>query len=73
MGALEKAEEEKIRIELKQRNLRQHYQSKELEWVPKWFRLQRNVATGFDFWELDKEFWNKRSSRQLNNDSLDLW
>lgn len=56
---VEAASREKNRIEEKQREARKAMKKKKDDFVPRWFRLQKNTYTGCEEWQSTGDYWKR--------------
>ena len=73
-GEVEKAEEEKVRIEQFQRDRRKQYQQCNKSWDPLWFELRpdKYSPTG-DSWKYKGGYWEARNTGHWPKEILQLW
>ncbi|KAI9310588.1 Oxysterol-binding protein [Dichotomocladium elegans] len=88
-GYVNDAEQEKIRIEQKQRDRRKELESLGVEWKPRWFRLERDEFAAEPgvipsssvegdrgspaSWQFTGEYWHVRETGQWPSDQFDIW
>lgn len=58
-GDLDKATQEKIRVEEKQRAAKRERQKKNERWIPRWFKEDMNPYTGQMDWLFTGTYWNR--------------
>lgn len=64
---VDEADDEKLRIEQKQRDKRKELESADIEWKPRWFVNQD------DEWQYAGQYWPTRESGQWPKDQFELW
>lgn len=67
LGFVDEADNEKLRIEQKQREKRKEFEVAGKEWKPRWF-----VREG-DEWIYNGQYWSARESGQWPKDLYELW
>ncbi|KAJ1655383.1 Oxysterol-binding protein 3 [Dispira simplex] len=72
LGLPEQAEAEKLRLEEKQRDVRQARQQQQQSWEPRWFTLQVDSVTGEKQWVYNNHYWSQRDTKSLPSDVW-LW
>lgn len=81
-GHVEEADQEKVRIEQKQRERRRELEMAGVEWKPRWFKLEHDPYAEKHFqdgrtmtqtWQFVGEYWKARESGQWPNDQFDIW
>jgi len=84
-GQVDRADEEKLRIEKMQRETRAGYAEKGTPWKPQWFRLEEDPyeeptlfavhadANVGHSWQFAGEYWNARETGEWPTDTPDLW
>lgn len=82
-GKVEQADQEKSRIEKKQRETRAWFEENNKTWQPLWFQLEqqesashsspREEGTNHPSWKFVGEYWHARESGQWPEDTPDLW
>ncbi|KAJ1968953.1 Oxysterol-binding protein 3 [Dispira parvispora] len=72
LGLPEQAETEKLRLEQKQRDVRQTRQQDQQPWEPRWFTLQVDSVTGENQWVYNNQYWSQRDTQSLPSDVW-LW
>lgn len=65
---VDEADEEKQRIEQKQRDKRKEFESAGKEWLPRWFKSE-----GGNEWQYAGQYWPTRESGQWPKDQFELW
>ena len=70
-GKVEEAEEQKQRLEQKQRDTRKLLESQSKEWSPRWFQIvpDKNVEEG-SIWKYQGDYWENRGNFK---DDIDLF
>lgn len=64
---VDEADDEKLRIEQKQRDKRKELEWADIEWKPRWFVNQD------DEWQYAGQYWPTRESGQWPKDQFELW
>ncbi|KAI8141248.1 Oxysterol-binding protein-domain-containing protein [Fennellomyces sp. T-0311] len=86
-GLADEADEEKQRIEQKQRERRKDFEQKGVQWKPRWFALQEDAhmdptfipaadgqpATSGQSFQYTGQYWQARETGQWPSDMFDLW
>lgn len=73
-GKVWEAEDEKIRIELYQRERRKLYEAQNKSWDPLWFKLKSDkYAESGESWQCKGGYWEARSTGQWPKEMLQLW
>lgn len=84
-GQVDRADEEKLRIEKMQRETRAAYAEKGIPWNPRWFKLEEDLYEEPGFypvhssaevghsWQFAGEYWDVRETGQWPTDTPDLW
>ncbi|CAF1024260.1 unnamed protein product [Adineta steineri] len=61
-GNIDKAGDEKNRLEEKQRLARSTMEKRREEWQPRWFRLAKHEITGQEVWVSNEKYWQRNWS-----------
>lgn len=86
-GQVDRADEEKLRIEKMQRETRAAFAEKGIPWNPRWFKLEEDPYEEATFypvhssdakevghsWQFAGEYWNVRETGEWPTDTPDLW
>jgi hypothetical protein len=64
---VDEADDEKLRIEQKQRDKRKELELAGIEWKPRWF-----INSG-DEWQYAGQYWTIRETGQWPKDQFELW
>ncbi|KAL0144932.1 Oxysterol-binding protein-domain-containing protein [Mucor lusitanicus] len=86
-GHIDRADEEKLRIEKMQRETRAAFTEKGIPWNPRWFKLEQDPYEEVTFypahsdaaaevghsWQFAGEYWDVRESGEWPTDTPDLW
>lgn len=75
-GELDRADQEKLRIEAKQRRTRAEFAEKNVPWLPRWFKLDDESSQELEVstdWSFTGEYWKTRETGEWPQDIPDLW
>jgi hypothetical protein len=67
IGKVDEADEEKLRIEQKQRERRKDFEVEGKPWSPRWFTCEG------DEWQYAGQYWQSRETGQWPQDQFSLW
>lgn len=67
IGEVDKADQEKLRIEQRQREKRKEFEAAGYEWKPRWFTREGEE------WVYTGQYWHARETGQWPKDMFPLW